>query len=113
MRLVAWVVHARDHLLGAVALTRHLADDHVVLVVAGHGDQEIRRPPDPRPFEDEDLRCVTDDRRVLELVLKLNEALATLLDDRHLVAHAPKCSGEVRADLSASRDQDEHLGRGR
>ena len=61
-----------------------------------------------RPLEDEDLRRVTQDRRVLELVLELDEPLATLLDDSHLVGHAPKRASEVRADLSASRDQDVH-----
>ena len=42
VRLVARVVHARDHLRHAVLLLRHLADDQVVLVVAG---QARRRCP--------------------------------------------------------------------
>ena len=42
--LVARVVDARDDLRDAVALARELADDQVVLVVAGHGEDELRRP---------------------------------------------------------------------
>ena len=40
---VARVVAARDHALDAVLLARDLADQDVVLVVAGHGDRPCRR----------------------------------------------------------------------
>ena len=55
MGLVARVVHARDHLRHAVLLARELTDDHVVLVVAGEGEHDVRRPRDSRPLEDEEL----------------------------------------------------------
>ena len=109
VRLVPGIVHARDHLVRAVALARHLADDHVVLVVAGDCDDEVRRACDARPLEDEELGRIADDRRVLEVLLELNEAVPVLLDDRHLVPHASKRAREVRADLATARDEDEHL----
>ena len=40
--LVARVVDARDHLPDAVPLLGELADDEVVLVVAGHGEHDAR-----------------------------------------------------------------------
>ena len=108
MRLVSRVVHAGDHLLGAVALARHLADDHVVLVVARDCDHEVGRPGDARALEDEELSRVADDRGMLELLLELGEPVAPLLDDRHLVAHATERTREVRADLAGACDEDEH-----
>ena len=96
VRLVARVVYARDHLCDAVALASHLADDHVVLVVPGHGDDEVRRPRDPGPLEDEDLGRVADDRRVLELLLEPREAVAPLLDDvtSWLMRRSPRATFE-------------------
>ena len=44
--LVARVVHARDDLRHAVALAGELADDQVVLVVAGDREDELRRARD-------------------------------------------------------------------
>ena len=84
-RLVARIVDARDHLLDAVVLARHLADDDVVLVVAGDRDHEIGRPRDPGPLEDEELGRVAELRAVLELLLQALPAVAPLLDQRHLV----------------------------
>ena len=49
VRLVARVVDARDHLRHAVLLLRELADDDVVLVVAGDREHEVGRPRDARP----------------------------------------------------------------
>ena len=108
MRLVARVVDARDHLLDAVALARHLADDHVVLVVSGDGDDEVGRARDACALEDEELGRVTDDRGVLELLLEVVEPVAPLLDDRHLVPDAAQRARDVRADLAAAGDEDEH-----
>ena len=108
VRLVARVVDARDHLRDAVVLARHLADDHVVLVVSRDGDDEVRRPRDPGPLEHEDLGRVADDRGVLELLLEVGEAVAPLLDDRHLVADPAQRARDVRADLAAAGDEDEH-----
>ena len=60
VRLVARVVDARDHLRDAVLLPGDLADDHVVLVVAGDRDDEVRRARDAGPLEHEDLGRVAD-----------------------------------------------------
>ena len=71
----------------AVLLLRELADDHVVLVVAGDaratmsGGRAI-----PARSSDEELGRVAVLHLVLELVLELLEAVAALLDQRHLVA---------------------------
>jgi len=45
---------------------------------------------------------------VLELFFERFPVIAALLHDRHLVASAKKRSREVRADLAAARDEDEH-----
>ena len=49
--LVARVVHARDHLRHLVALPRDLADDQVVLVVAGDAEHELGWPRNPGALE--------------------------------------------------------------
>ena len=85
VRLVARIVDARDHLLDAVLLARELADDQVVLVVAGQRRHDVRRPRDPGALEHEDLGRVAEQRLVLELLLEPLEAVAPLLDQRHLV----------------------------
>ena len=108
MRLVARVVHARDHLRDAVLLARDLADDHVVLVVAGEREHDVGRPRDPRPLEDEELGRVAALHLVLELVLERLEAVALLLDQRHLVAEPEQRAGDVRADLAAAGDDGVH-----
>src|SRR5262249_46788257 len=82
MRLVARVVHARDHLRHAVLLLGELADDHVVLVVAREREQDLRRPRDPGALEDKELGRVTAVHLVLELLLEALEAVAALLDQR-------------------------------
>ena len=45
---------------------------------------------------------------MLELVLKLVEAVRTLLDQGHLVAHLQERAGDVGADLAASGDDRIH-----
>ena len=45
---------------------------------------------------------------MLELLLELGEAVAPLLDDRHLVADPAQGARDVRADLAAAGDEDEH-----
>ena len=47
MLLVSRVVDPRDHLLDPVLLLGELADDDVVLVVAGDGDHDVGRTLDP------------------------------------------------------------------
>ena len=51
MLMVAGVVDSRDDALDAVLLLRHLADEDVVLVVAGYGDYEVG-PLDPSSLQD-------------------------------------------------------------
>ena len=102
MRLVARIVHARDHLRRAVLLLRELADDEVVLVVAGDGEHEVGRALDPGALEDEELGRVAALDDVLELLLERGEAVGALLDQRHLVARAEQDPREVRADLAAA-----------
>ena len=94
----------------AVALAGELADDDVVLVVAGRGDEQVRRPLDAGALEHVQLGRVAAEHLVLELDLELVEAVRVLLDQRHLVAGAEQRTGEVRADLAAACDQDVHLG---
>ena len=88
VRLVARVVDARDHLRDAVLLACELADDDVVLVVAGDREHEVGRPLDAGALEHEELGRVAVLHLVLELLLEPLEAVAALLDQRHLVAHA-------------------------
>ena len=75
VRLVARVVDARDHLRDAVALAGELADDDVVLVVAGRGDEQVGRPLDAGALEHEQLGRVAAEHLVLELDLELVEAV--------------------------------------
>ena len=55
VRLVARVVDARDRRLDAVAVAGELADDDVVLVVAGDRDDDVGRPLDAGALEHEQL----------------------------------------------------------
>ena len=84
---------------GTAYFARELADDDVVLVVAGGRDEDVGRPRDPGLLEDEELGRVARLHTVLELLLEALEAVAALLDERHLVAHADEAAHEVRADL--------------
>ena len=76
VRLVPRVVDARDHLLDVVALARDLADDEVVLVVAGDREQEVGRPRDAGALERVDLRRVAEQAPVPELRLEPLEPVA-------------------------------------
>src|SRR5439155_25699847 len=87
MCLVAGIVDARDDLGNPVLLARELADDDVVLVVAGSGDDDVRRTRDAGALEHGQLRGIADLRLMLELLLESLESLATLLDERDLVPH--------------------------
>ena len=107
----AWlrgIVHARDHLRDAVLLLRELADDHVVLVVAGQREHDVRRARDPGALEHVELGRVAALHLVLELVLEALEAVAALLDQRHLLADAEQRARDVRADLAAAGDDHVH-----
>ena len=108
VRLVARVVDARDDGLDAVAVARELADDDVVLVVAGHGDDDVRRALDPGALEDEELGGVAAEHLVLELGLELREPHRALLDQRHLVPVADQRPRQVRAHLATACDEEVH-----
>ncbi len=45
---------------------------------------------------------------MLELLLEPLEAVAALLDERHLVVHRDQAAHEVRADLPTTDDDDVH-----
>ena len=107
MLLVSRVVDARDHLRHAVLLLRDLADDDVVLVVAGDGDHQVGAL-DAGPLEHEQLGRVARPHDVLEALLEQRVALAVALDQRHLVAHVHERGREVAAHLAAPDDQDVH-----
>ena len=106
--LVARIVHPGDDLRDAIALARELADDQVVLVVAGRGQDEVGRPADPGQLEHVQLGRVAELHLVLELLLELLEARRSLLDQRHLVPHPQERAGDVRPDFAASRDDRVH-----
>jgi hypothetical protein len=109
MRLVARIVHTCDHLGNPVLLARELADHEVVLVVAGEGGDDVGRPGDPRALEHVDLRGIAQQHVMLELLLEPLEAVAPLLDQRHLVALVlEQHPREVGADLPAACDEDVH-----
>ena len=108
MRLVARIVDARDHLRHAVLLLRELADHHVVLVVAGEREHDVRRPRDAGALEHEELGRVAALHLMLELLLEPLEAIAALLDQRHLVAEADERPRDVGADLAAAGDDHVH-----
>ena len=89
--LVSRVVDARDDPVDEVLLLRDLADQHVVLVVAGHRDHHVGAR-DPGALEDPELRGVA----VLDVVLEL------LLDGQVAVA-VPSRSGSPRGPCRAAR----------
>src|SRR5581483_1589848 len=108
VRLVTWVVHTGDDLLDAVLLARELRDHEIVLVVAGEGEDDVGRPRDPGALEHVELGRVPALDLVLELVLEPLEAVALLLDERHLVPDPEERAGDVRADLAAAGDDRVH-----
>jgi hypothetical protein len=106
--LVAGIVHTRDHLGHVVPLARDLADDEVVLVVAGDAQDEVGGPGDPGLLEHVQLGRVAEQHLVLELLLQPLVAVRALLDQRHLVAHAQQRAGDVGADLAPAGDDHVH-----
>ena len=81
----------------------------VVLVVAGDRDDDVGRALDAGALEHEELGRVALVHLVLELGLEHVVARVALLDQRHLVPGADQRAREVRADLPAACDQEEHL----
>ena len=104
---VTRVVDARDDALDEVLLPRDLADEHVVLVVAGDRDDEVGAL-DAGALEHPQLGAVAVLGGVLELVLDRQVAIAALLDQRDLVALVEQLAREVQPDLAASDDDRVH-----
>ena len=104
---VARVVAARHHARHAVLLARHLRDQDVVLVVAGHGDDEVGAL-DAGALEHPQLRAVAVHGAVLELLLHDRVAVRVRLDHGHLVPLVDQLAGEVPADLPGSDDHHVH-----
>ena len=104
---VARVVAARDDPRDAVLLARDLADQDVVLVVAGDGDHEVGAL-DPGALQHPQLGAVAVLDAVLELLLDDRVAVLVGLDDRHLVPLLDQLPREVPADLAGADDQDVH-----
>ncbi len=92
----------------AVLLAGDLADDHVVLVVAGEREDDVGRTCDAGPLEHEELGRVAALHLVLELLLERVVAVAPLFDQRHLVPEAEERARDVRTDLAATRDDEVH-----
>ena len=108
MSLVARIVDARDHLRHAVLLLRDLADDDVVLVVAGDRKNEIRRTCDAAALERVDLGRVPELDLVLELRLELLEAI--LLCSITVISWPMPISARARfaPTFPSARDEDVH-----
>ena len=106
--LVARVVDPGDHLLHAVALARELGDDEVVLVVAGHGHDDVGGPCHARQLQHVELGAVAVDDPVAELPLQHVRASGVLLHDHHLAIALHQGARHVGADLPASHDDGEH-----
>src|SRR5205823_10430895 len=105
---VSRVVAAGHDPLDAVLLARDLGDQDVVLVVAGHRDDEVAAL-DPRALEHPELGAVAVLDAVLELLLDDRVADGVGLDERDLVALLDELAREVPADLAGSDDHDVHL----
>ena len=106
--LIAWIVDTRNRLRDTVPLLRELRDHEIVLVVTRHGEHDVGRSVDPRALEDVHLRRVTVQCDRPELLLERLEAIATLLDQGHLVPHREERRGDIRADLSPACDDEIH-----
>ena len=96
MVVVARVVDAGDDPVAEVLLLGDLADEHVVLVVAGDGDHEVGAL-DARALEHPQLGRVAVLDGVLELLLDRQVARAVALDQRDLVALGDQLAREVAA----------------
>src|SRR5918995_5452476 len=100
------VINPRDDPVHQVLLLRHLADQHVVLVVAGHRDHHVGAR-DPSPLQHPQLRGVPVLHAVLELLLHRQVAVAVVLDQGHLVPLVDQLPRQVPPDLP--RTHDDHV----
>ena len=105
VRPVPRVVDPGDDPVDQVLLLRHLADQHVVLVVAGHRDHHVGAR-DPRPLQHPELRRVPVLDVVLELLLDRQVPVPVVLDHGHLVTLVEQLPGQVPADLAGPGDDD-------
>src|SRR5262245_52836059 len=105
VRPVPRVVDPGDDPVDEVLLLRHLADQHVVLVVAGHCDHHVRAR-DPGALQHPELGRVAVLDVVLELLLDRQIAVPVVLDHAHLMALVEQLPREVPTDLPRARDDD-------
>ncbi len=108
VHLVARVVDPGDDLRHAVLLAGELGDDHVVLVVAGHRDDDVGRAGDAGRLKHVELGAVAVDDAVAELVLEHVGPRPLGLDHGHLVRLGDERACEVGAHLPAADDDREH-----
>ena len=101
------VVDAGDDAVAEVLLLGHLADEHVVLVVAGDRDHEVGTL-DAGALEHPQLGGVAVLGGVLELLLDREVAGAGGLDQRHLLVLGDQLTGEVAPDLPCADDDRVH-----
>ena len=94
-------------LVDQVLLAGDLADQHVVLVVAGDRDHHVGAL-DPGPLQHPELGGVAVGDVVLKLLLDGQVAAAVALDHRHLVVLLEQLASQVPADLARSDDDDVH-----
>ena len=104
---VARVVDAGDDPLDEVLLLRHLADQHVVLVVAGDRDHHVGAR-DPGPLEHPQLGRVAVLDVVLELLLDRRVALAVRPRSGSPRALLDQLARQVPADLAGADDDRVH-----
>ena len=107
MVVVARVVDARDDPLAQVLLLGDLANEHVVLVVAGDRDHEVGAL-DAGALEHPQLGGVAVLDGVLVLFLDHQIAWTRGLDQRHLVALDDQLAREVAPDLARADDDHVH-----
>jgi hypothetical protein len=104
---VAWIIDARDYPAHGVLLLRHLADDDVVLVVAGDRDHQIGAL-DSRPLQHPELCGVTVLDDVLEFLLDNLVATMVGLEQGHLLVVGQQLAREVPTHLAGSDDDHVH-----
>src|SRR5512139_301316 len=105
VRAVPGVVDSGDDPVDEVLLLRDLADQHVVLVIAGHRDHHVGAG-DSRSLQDPELGGVPVLDVVLELLLDRGVAIAVVLDHGHLMTLVEQLPREVPADLAGPGDDD-------
>ena len=105
--VVARVVDARDDAVAEVLLLGDLADEDVVLVVAGDRDHQVGAL-DAGALEHPQLGRVAVLGGVLELLLDREVARARGLDERDLVTLGDQLACEVAPDLAGADDDRVH-----